>query len=70
MAVTAAQVTVDGTAGGVALNTASVSGQKLVIPLASPGREPGFFHARMQKRFCIKNADANSVVCHVLRTGV
>lgn len=31
MALTAGQVTVDGTSGGVALNTASNGGQKLVI---------------------------------------
>lgn len=31
MAITAAQVTVDGTSGGVALNTASNSGQRLYL---------------------------------------
>lgn len=93
MAITAAQVTVDGTSGGVALNTASNSGQKLVIKntdatatntavlgpsgvaagtgfaLAGAGATVTVELAPGEVLFGIRGT-ANSVVVHVLRTGV
>jgi hypothetical protein len=92
MAITAAQVTVDGTAGGVALNTASPSGMHLVIRndnatatntavLGPSGVTSSTGYALAggssvtvelgpgEVLYGIRGT-ANSVVCHVLRSGV